>query len=292
MPQFDDLNEALAALKVEMRKATTATQAVTRLGEAADAVGQHVSSVETRLHACEISIAAVDDSILGVNQSIEKLGKQSVQQWKEATTDVLADSGSNYLDAFAIQVKKSGAEFSESVASLNVEWAKREGETADAMIQHASNVEARLQECEDRIGAVDKSISEVNQSIEKLGKKSAQQWKTATTDVITESGSQYVDAVAKQVKESGAGFTERIASMNVEWAHRLGETADVMIQHASSFEARFRACELSITSLSVEQAQRESDLKFMKKWMWILNSALAVTLVGIAVVIGFDLYRP
>jgi uncharacterized coiled-coil protein SlyX len=126
MSQFDDLNEALAALKTEMRTATTATQAVSRLGEAADAMGHHATTVEARLKACEDRIAAVDQSIAGVNQSIEALGQKTVSQWKEAITAVLAGSGSEYVDAVTSQVKEAGEGFSASIAALRAEWSQRE----------------------------------------------------------------------------------------------------------------------------------------------------------------------
>ena len=126
MSQFDDLNEALAALKAEMKTATTATQAVSRLGEAADAMGQHASVVEARLKACEGQIAAIDQSIAGVNQSIENLSTRTLNQWKEAVTAVLAGSGGEYVDAVASQVKEAGEGFSESIAALRGEWAQRE----------------------------------------------------------------------------------------------------------------------------------------------------------------------
>lgn len=126
MSQFDDLNEALAALKSEMRTATTATQAVSRLGEAADAMGQHATAVEARLKACEGRIATIDQSIAGVNQSIEGLSTRTVNQWKEAVAAVLAGSGGEYVDAVASQVKEAGEGFSESIAALRGEWAQRE----------------------------------------------------------------------------------------------------------------------------------------------------------------------
>lgn len=126
MSQFEDLNQALAALKDEMQTATTATQAVSRLGEAADAMGQHAAAVEARLKACEDRLAAIEQSIAGVDQSIEKLGEKTAGQWKEAITAVLAGSGTEYVDAVASQVKEAGEGFSESIAALRAEWSQRQ----------------------------------------------------------------------------------------------------------------------------------------------------------------------
>ena len=126
MTQFDDLNEALTALKSEIKSATTVTQAVSRLGAAADAMGQHAESVETQLQACEQRIKAVDESIAGLSKTIETIGEKTVGQWKEAVTTVLAGAGAEYVDAVTSQVKEAGEGFSESVVALRAEWTQRE----------------------------------------------------------------------------------------------------------------------------------------------------------------------
>lgn len=126
MSQFDDLNEALAALKTEIKTAATATQAVSRLGEAATAMTKHAGAFEAQLKDCESRITILDQSIAAVNQSVEKLGEKTARQWKEAVTAVLAGSGTEYVDAVASQVKVAGEGFSKSISALRAEWTQRE----------------------------------------------------------------------------------------------------------------------------------------------------------------------
>lgn len=126
MSQFDDLNDALAALKEEMKKATTATQAVASLGKAAEAMTRHATTVEARLQACEERMAAIDKSLVKVGQAIQIQSEKTIQQWKEAVAAVLAKTGSQYVDAVTSQVRQAGEGFSESIADFRDEWTRRE----------------------------------------------------------------------------------------------------------------------------------------------------------------------
>ena len=246
MSQFDDLNEALAALKSEMRTATSATQAVSRLGDAATAMSRQASTVKTQLKDCETRVSEMEQAIGAANRSIEKLGQKSAEQWKSAVTDVLAGIGTEYVGAVANEVKQISGEFKDSVESLRAECAQRD----DASSQHTKAVERRLKACEEQIVLLNKSVSEAHNTISMLDEKSIRQWKESTTTVLNETGREYIDAVASRVKESGEGFSKNIIALRKEWT------------------------------------QREHALRRAKKWIWILSAILILTVIGIAGIVA------
>jgi len=126
MTEFNDLNKALAALKSQMDKATTATEVVNRLGAAAAAMEKHATAVETRLGICEQGIAAIEKSINDFQQVVRDLAAHTNQQWQDATQQVLENSGQSYVATVSLGLQKAGTDFSDNVKALRKEWMQRE----------------------------------------------------------------------------------------------------------------------------------------------------------------------
>ena len=126
MPDFDELNKALAALRSQMDKAGTATEAINRLGAAADTMQKSTVAVESRLQACEKGIAAVEQAVRDCQATVTALSSQTTEQWQTATSDVLDRYGKTHVTAVASEVKKAGKDFSASVEGLRSEWQQRE----------------------------------------------------------------------------------------------------------------------------------------------------------------------
>jgi hypothetical protein len=126
MPEFDELNKALAALRSQMDKATTATEAINRLGAAADAMQKHAIAVESRLRGCEQGIATVEQAIRDCQGAVTALSSQTTEQWQVATSEVLERCGKAHVSAVATEVKRAGKDFIKSVEELRTEWQQRE----------------------------------------------------------------------------------------------------------------------------------------------------------------------
>lgn len=126
MPDFDDLNTALAALRIQMDKAETASEAINRLGAAADAIKEHTVDVESRLQSCEKGIVAVEQALRDFQASVTAVSAQTSEKWKTAMSDVLDSYGKTHVSTVESEVKKVGIDFCASVEGLRSEWLQRE----------------------------------------------------------------------------------------------------------------------------------------------------------------------